>query len=67
MTTPTMDESDLGPFDALARMSDRPPSLPGYRAEGPPGDDGEGPRATVEELGAIALYVDVEAWAGRLA
>ena len=65
-----VDDSDMGPFDALAGIAASPPMLPGYH--GPVGvTDGEGGAhegvPACRALGAVPLRIEAESWAGRLA
>jgi len=68
MTMPITDEAEWGPFDGLARISSRPPALPGHGGLEPTSpEEPRGPSATIEELRGLELQLDAEGWAGRLA
>lgn len=67
MTMPVMDEAEWGPFEALARISNRPPALPSSGAGEATAEEPRAPSATVEELRGLELQLDAEGWAGRLA
>jgi hypothetical protein len=67
MTMLPMDEAEWGPFEALARISDRPPALPGYPMAEPRVEEPEGPTANLDEVREVELTIDAEGWPGRLA